>query len=592
MKVILLEDVKSLGKKGQIVNVSDGYARNMILPKKLGVEATSKNLNDLKLRKANEEKVAQENLDAAKAFAEELSTKEVILTLKVGEGGRTFGSVSSKEISEAAKKQLNLDIDKKKLQMENPIRNLGVTNVPVRLHPKVTGSLKVWVKEAKSMEEALIKRILPHSIEAEQSVIGSMILDRDAILVASEILTSDDFYQKQYGIIFDAMVELCNEGQPVDLITLQNRLKEKELPPDISSMEYVRDLIAAVPTSANVKYYANIVSEKAVLRRLIRTTEEVANACYLEKDSTETILEESEKKLFNILQRTNGSDYVPIQQVVLNAVSNIEKASKLKGSVTGIPTGFVDLDYKTSGMHASDLVLIAARPSMGKTAFVLNIAQYMAFRKDVTVAIFSLEMSKEQLVNRLLAMESHVDSQNLRTGNLKDEDWTKLVEGADIIGGSNLIIDDTPGISIAELRSKCRKYKLEHNLGIIMIDYLQLMSGSGKSDSRQQEISDISRSLKALAREIDVPVIALSQLSRAVEQRPDHRPMLSDLRESGAIEQDADVVMFIYRDDYYHKDTEKKDIAEIIIAKQRNGPIGTVELVWLPRYTQFVNMKK
>ena len=432
------------------------------------------------------------------------------------------------------------------------------------------------------MEEALIKRILPHSIEAEQSVIGSMILDRDAILVASEILTSDDFYQKQYGIIFDAMVELCNEGQPVDLITLQNRLKEKELPPDISSMEYVRDLIAAVPTSANVKYYANIVSEKAVLRRLIRTTEEVANACYLEKDSTETILEESEKKLFNILQRTNGSDYVPIQQVVLNAVSNIEKASKLKGSVTGIPTGFVDLDYKTSGMHASDLVLIAARPSMGKTAFVLNIAQYMAFRKDVTVAIFSLEMSKEQLVNRLLAMESHVDSQNLRTGNLKDEDWTKLVEGADIIGG----------ISIAEMRSKCRKYKLEHNLGIIMIDYLQLMSGSGKSDSRQQEISDISRSLKALAREIDVPVIALSQLSRAVEQRPDHRPMLSDLRESGAIEQDADVVMFIYRDDYYHKDTEKKDIAEIIIAKQRNGPIGTVELVWLPRYTQFVNMKK
>ena len=294
------------------------------------------------------------------------------------------------------------------------------------------------------MEEALIKRIPPHSIEAEQSVIGAMLLDRDAILIASEILTSDDFYQNQYGIIFDAMVELCNEGKPVDLITLQNRLKEKELPPDISSMEYVRDLIAAVPTSANVKYYANIVSEKAVLRRLIRTTEEVANACYLEKDSTETILEESEKKLFNILQRTNGSDYVPIQQVVLNAVSNIEKASKLKGSVTGIPTGFVDLDYKTSGMHASDLVLIAARPSMGKTAFVLNIAQYMAFRKDVTVAIFSLEMSKEQLVNRLLAMESHVDSQNLRTGNLKDEDWTKLVEGADIIGGSNLIIDDTP----------------------------------------------------------------------------------------------------------------------------------------------------
>ena len=441
------------------------------------------------------------------------------------------------------------------------------------------------------MEEALIKRILPHSIEAEQSVIGSMILDRDAILVASEILTSDDFYQKQYGIIFDAMVELCNEGKPVDLITLQNRLKEKELPPDISSMEYVRDLIAAVPTSANVKYYANIVSEKAVLRRLIRTTEEVANACYLEKDSTETILEESEKKLFNILQRTNGSDYVPIQQVVLNAVSNIERASKLKGSVTGIPTGFVDLDYKTSGMHPSDLVLIAARPSMGKTAFVLNIAQYMAFRKDVTVAIFSLEMSKEQLVNRLFSLESHVDAQVLRNGNLTDTDWEKLIEGAGTIGSSRMIIDDTSGISISEMRSKCRKYKLEQGLDLIIIDYLQLMSGSGgrKNESRQQEISEISRSLKGLARELNVPVIALSQLSRAVEQRTDKRPMLSDLRESGAIEQDADVCMFIYRDDYYNPDTEDKNIAEIIIAKQRNGPIGTVRLAWMPQYTRFGN---
>ena len=443
------------------------------------------------------------------------------------------------------------------------------------------------------MEEALIKRILPHSIEAEQSVIGSMILDRDAILVASEILTSDDFYQKQYGIIFDAMVELCNEGKPVDLVTLQNRLKEKELPPDISSMEYVRDLISAVPTSANVKYYAKIVSEKAVLRRLIKANEEIANTCYLEKENTEIILEEAEKKLFNILQRRNNEEYVPIQQVVLNAINNIEKASKLKGSVTGIPTGFMDLDYKTSGMHPSDLVLIAARPSMGKTAFVLNIAQYMAFRKDVTVAIFSLEMSKEQLVNRLFSLESYVDAQLLSTGNLKDPDWEKLIEGAGTIGYSELIIDDTPGISIAEKRSKCRKYKLEHDLKLIIIDYLQLMSGSGKgSDSRQQEISDISRSLKALARELSVPVIALSQLSRAVEQRPDHRPMLSDLRESGAIEQDADVVMFIYRDDYYNHDSEMKGISEIIIAKQRNGPIGTVNLVWLPQYTKFANMEK
>ncbi len=442
------------------------------------------------------------------------------------------------------------------------------------------------------MEEALIKRVLPHSIEAEQSVIGSMLLDRDAILVASEILTSEDFYQKQYGVIFDTMVELCNEGKPVDPITLQNRLKEKELPPDISSMEYVREMLQAVPTSANVKYYADIVSEKAALRNLIKANEEVANACYFQNESCDEILDEAEKKLFRALQRKDTGEYVPIQQIVLNAIDNIEKASRIKGNVTGIPTGFTDLDYKTSGLHASDLVLVAARPSMGKTAFVLNIAQRIARRGDATVAIFSLEMSREQLVNRLLAMESHVDSQSLRTGNLSGEDWAKLVEGANVIGSSRLIIDDTPAITVAELRSKCRKYKLEHDLGVIMIDYLQLMSGTGKSDSRQQEISEISRSLKALARELSVPVIALSQLSRAVEQRPDHRPMLSDLRESGAIEQDADVVMFIYRDDYYHKDTEKKDIAEIIIAKQRNGPIGTIELVWMPKYTQFMNMKE
>ena len=443
------------------------------------------------------------------------------------------------------------------------------------------------------MEEALIKRILPHSIEAEQSVIGSMLLDRDAILVASEILTSDDFYQNQYGIIFDAMVELCNEGKPVDTITLQNRLKEKDVPPDISSMEYVRELLEAVPTSANVKYYANIVSDKAQLRKLIRATEEVENACYLEKDSTETIMEEAEKKLFNILQRTVGGDYVPIQQVVLNAINNIEKASKLKGSVTGIPTGFIDLDYKTSGMHPSDLVLIAARPSMGKTAFVLNIAQYMAFRKDVTVAIFSLEMSKVQLVNRFLSMESGVSAQNLRTGNLTEGEWENLVEGASIIGNSGLVIDDTPGISISDLRSKCRKIKLEHDdLGLIIIDYIQLMTSSSKSESRQQEVSEISRSLKALARELNVPVIALSQLSRAVEQRPDHRPMLSDLRESGAIEQDADVVMFLYRDEYYKKDTDKPGVAEVIIAKQRNGPVGTVELAWIGDKQRFANLER
>ncbi len=442
------------------------------------------------------------------------------------------------------------------------------------------------------MEEALIKRILPHSLEAEQSVISCMMMDREAILIAGEMLTGDDFYQHQYGVIFDAIVELCNEGKPADLVMLQNRLREKDLPPEITGMEYMREVLNAVSTSANVKYYAAIVGDKALLRRLIKASEEIANTCYLDKENVETILEDTEQKMFRLLQRRNFDEFVPIQQIVLNAMEKIEKASRIKGNVTGLSTGFTDLDYKTSGMQPSDLVLIAARPSMGKTAFALNIAQHMAFKNNITVAFFSLEMSKEQLVNRLLAMESRVDSQNMRTGNLKDEDWIQLAEGADIIGRSHLIIDDTPGISVSELRSKCRKFKLEHNLGIVFIDYLQLMAGSSKNDSRQQEISEISRSLKAIARELNVPVIALSQLSRAVEQRPDHRPMLSDLRESGAIEQDADVVMFIYRDEYYHKDSEKKGTAEIIIAKQRNGPIGSVDLVWLSKYTQFVNLKK
>ena len=442
------------------------------------------------------------------------------------------------------------------------------------------------------MEEALIKRIMPHSPEAEQSVIGSMLMDTEAIMAASDIITGEDFYQKQYGILFDAIVELYNEGQPVDLNTLQNRLKQKDVPPEVASLEFAKDLLSSVYTSTNVRSYAKIVHDNAMLRKLIRVNEDIANTCYSGKETVEDIFSDTEKRIFDILQQNTSGEFVPIKDVVLNALDKIEIASKKKGNVTGLPTGFIDLDYKTAGFQPSDLILIAARPSMGKTALVLNIAQYMAFKENITAAVFSLEMSKEQLVNRLLSLESRVDSQSIRTGNLSDEDWSKLIEGAGIIGSSNLIIDDTPGISVTELRSKCRKYKLEHNLGIIIIDYLQLMAGSKHSESRQQEISDISRSLKAIARELNVPVVALSQLSRAVEQRPDHRPMLSDLRESGAIEQDADVVMFIYRDDYYNKDTAKPNVAEIIIAKQRNGAIGTIELAWLPQYTKLANMKK
>ena len=442
-------------------------------------------------------------------------------------------------------------------------------------------------------EEALLKRVLPQNMEAEQAVVGSMIMDKEAISVASEMLTGDDFYSKQYGVVFDTMVELNDQGKAVDPVTLQDRLRAKDVPPEMVSLDFIRDIMRSVTTSANVKYYAGIVAEKSTLRKLIRLNQEIENTCYAGKEDLEVILESTEKKVFELVQKRNTGEYVPIRQVVMNAMDRIEKASRNQGNVTGIATGFLDLDYKTAGMQPADLVLVAARPSMGKTAFVLNIAQHVAFKLNQTVAIFSLEMSKEQLVNRLFSLESRVDSQHLRTGNLTDMEWEKLIESAGVIGQSNLIIDDTPGISIAELRSKCRKYKMDHDLKMIIIDYLQLMSGGGRgSESRQQEISEISRSLKALARELNVPVIALSQLSRAVEQRPDHRPMLSDLRESGAIEQDADVVMFIYRDDYYNKDTDKKGIAEIIIAKQRNGPIGTVELVWLPDYTKFANMER
>lgn len=443
------------------------------------------------------------------------------------------------------------------------------------------------------MEEVLIKRVMPNSLEAEQSVIGSMIMDKEAIIVAIEMLLPEDFYYRQNGLLFQAMTELYNAGKPVDLVTLQARLKAMDAPEEISSLEFVRDLVTAVPTSANVKSYAQIVKDKSVLRALIRVTEAIENRCYAGEGDLDEILAETEKNIFHLLQNRGGRDFVPIKEIVLNALEKIEQASKVQGNVTGIPTGFVDLDYKMAGLQSSDFILIAARPSMGKTAFVLNIAQYVAFHEDMATAIFSLEMSKEQLVNRLFSLESRVDAQVLRSGNLNDADWEKLIEGAGVIGGSKLILDDTPGISISEMRSKCRKYKLECDLKLIIIDYLQLMSGNAKrNDSRQQEISDISRSLKGLARELNVPVIALSQLSRAVEQRPDHRPMLSDLRESGAIEQDADVVMFLYRDDYYNKDSDMKNIAEVIIAKQRNGPIGTVNLVWLPQYTKFANMEK
>ena len=441
------------------------------------------------------------------------------------------------------------------------------------------------------MDEAVIKKVQPHSVEAEQSVIGAMLMNRDAISDVSAILAKDDFYITQYGEVYQAMLTLYDEGSPVDLVTLKAKLKSMGAPESISNLEFMSEVIMAVPTAANVMQYAKIVQDNAVRRRLIKFCDTMSNSCYTGKDTVEHLLEDAEREVFKITQNRQGAnDFTPIGDVVENVLNRIEDASNQDGKITGIPTGFTPLDYKLSGLHPSELILVAARPAMGKTAFVLNIAQHVVGKAGVPCAIFSLEMDKEQLVTRLIAMDSMVDSYKIRTGDLNNEDWNGVMMSAVNIGESKLYIDDTSGITIPELRSKCRKLKMKHDIGLIIIDYLQLMGGNSgrRSDSRQQEISDISRSLKVLARELKVPIIALSQLSRAVESREDHKPMLSDLRESGAIEQDADVVMFIYREDYYLKEESKRPgMADIIVAKQRNGSTGTVELVWLGQYTKF-----
>ena len=435
-------------------------------------------------------------------------------------------------------------------------------------------------------------RIMPNSFEAEQSVVGSMIMDTKAINEVEGVITGADFYHKVYGLLFDTIIELNNTGVRVDPVILQTKLKEKGAPPESYSNEFIRDLVNAVPTTVNAKRYAEIVCDKAVLRNIIRVNETIVNQCYEGNGSAETILTSAQESIFNLARNKTGRDFTPVNEILQMAIDKINKAYINKGKLSGIATGFTDLDECLSGLQPSDFILIGARPSMGKTAFVLNIAENVAVKQKIGTAIFSLEMSNIQLINRMLSLETNIEAQKFRKGDLTAANWDNLIDGADTLAASSLIIDETPSISITELRSRCRKYKAEYDIGLIIIDYLQLMSGSNsrKNESRQQEISEISRSLKGLARELNVPVLALSQLSRAVEQRPDHRPMLSDLRESGAIEQDADVVMFIYRDDYYNKDTDLKNISEIIVAKQRNGPIGTINLAWLPEYTKFGNL--
>ena len=438
-------------------------------------------------------------------------------------------------------------------------------------------------------DDALLKRTVPHSVEAEKAVIGSILIDQDKMEEVAEILTGEDFYTRSYALVFDAMMALYNDRRPIDSVTLENRIKEMGAPEGMDSTELFRDILQSVYTSANARAYAQIVYEKSTLRKLIKASEDIANECYEEALDLETILADSEKSIFDVVKSRNSKESVPINQMVMKALSKIEEASQIKGNITGLPSGFTDLDKDTSGFQPSDFILIAARPSMGKTAFALSIADNVVIRQNKAVAIFSLEMSSEQLLNRLFSMEARIDAQDLRSGNLSDQEWIDLAESSEEIAKSRLIIDDTPGITISELRSKCRKYKLEQDIQLVVIDYIQLMSSGVKTDNRQQEISDISRAIKGIARELNIPVIVLSQLNRAADARTDKRPMLSDIRESGAIEQDADLIMFLYREDYYDKETENKNVVEVIIAKQRNGPTGTVKLTWQPKYTRFVN---
>lgn len=443
-----------------------------------------------------------------------------------------------------------------------------------------------------SGQAEIFQNVPPHDDAAELAVLGAMFLDREAASLALEMLTSEDFYRPDHRQVFEAAEELYHSGVPIDMITVKNKLEEKQVFEQIGGLPFLANISTSVGSSANMRHYAAIVEEKSVLRRLIRTANNISQMSYEGKTDVNAIMDTAEKGIFDIMQNRHSDQFHHIRDIAVDSIEKIEDIYRSKGKLTGVPTGFVDFDQKTAGLQKSDLILLAARPSMGKTAFALNIIQNAAIRSNVPTAVFSLEMSREQLVNRMLCSEAMLDAQRLRTGELTDSDWADLIQAMGPLSQAPIYIDDTPGVTPMEVRSKCRRLKVEKGLGLIVIDYLQLMSGNSRNDSRQQEISEISRSLKAIAREMEAPVIALSQLSRACEQRADHRPMLSDLRESGAIEQDADVVAFLYRDEYYFPDTEKKNQAELIIAKQRNGPTGTVDLTWMGQYTKFGNFLK
>ncbi len=603
MKVIFLADVKGKGKRGEVKEVPTGYAQNFLIKKNLAKEATKQAINELKGKQKSEEKAQAELLAEAKAVKVKLEQESTLVQFseKVGPDGRTFGSITSKKISEELNKQFGIKLDKRYIKLDHPIRTIGLIEIPVKLHKDIDGIIKLQIKEAVNelggeiVPETSELRVQPQDLIAEQSVLGSVFISPEKLIAVREYIDPEDFYKYAHRVIFKAMISLSDQNDAIDATTVRAILDNQGDLQNIGGISYLVELVNSVPTSANAEYYAKIVAEKAMLRRIISRLTEAVNQAYEGAINSEDIISGAEKALIDVNERSNRSGFRKISDVLAVNYENLEVRSQQTTDVTGLATGFRDLDKITTGLHPDQLIILAARPAVGKTAFVLNIAQNVGTKMNRPVAIFSLEMGAESLVDRMLASEGMVDAHNLRTGQLTEQDWQNITLAQGTLADAPIYIDDTPGIKVTEIRARARKLdqELEEGLGLIVIDYLQLITGT-RPENRQQEVSDISRQLKILAKELGVPVIALSQLSRGVEQRQDKRPVLSDIRESGSIEQDADIVAFLYREDYYDrgdKDEGQEQLVdntiEVILEKNRAGARGTVKLMFQKEYNKF-----
>ncbi len=603
MKVIFLADVKGKGKRGEVKEVPTGYAQNFLIKKNLAKEATKQAINELKGKQKSEEKAQAELLAEAKAVKVKLEQESTLVQFseKVGPDGRTFGSITSKKISEELNKQFGIKLDKRYIKLDHPIRTIGLIEISVKLHKDIDGIIKLQIKEAVNelggeiVPETSELRVQPQDLIAEQSVLGSVFISPEKLIAVREYIDPEDFYKYAHRVIFKAMISLSDQNDAIDATTVRAILDNQGDLQNIGGISYLVELVNSVPTSANAEYYAKIVAEKAMLRRIISRLTEAVNQAYEGAINSEDIISGAEKALIDVNERSNRSGFRKISDVLAVNYENLEVRSQQTTDVTGLATGFRDLDKITTGLHPDQLIILAARPAVGKTAFVLNIAQNVGTKMNRPVAIFSLEMGAESLVDRMLASEGMVDAHNLRTGQLTEQDWQNITLAQGTLADAPIYIDDTPGIKVTEIRARARKLdqELEKGLGLIVIDYLQLITGT-RPENRQQEVSDISRQLKILAKELGVPVIALSQLSRGVEQRQDKRPVLSDIRESGSIEQDADIVAFLYREDYYDrgdKDEGQEQLVdntiEVILEKNRAGARGTVKLMFQKEYNKF-----